>query len=336
MITTMNILVTVPVGDVREIFLPAENRRLLESMGQVTWNPHGRQYTAEEIAPPLKKADAVVTGWGNIRITGELIGEERPGIVAHTGGTVAPFVDEELFRKGFRVVCANEVFAKSVAEGTLCYMLAGQRRLAFWDRTVRRGEWRDNRMLNAGLAGKRVGLSGFGAITRYLCEYIKPFDVELLICSAHMDEEALRKINAKKASLDEIFSTCDVISLHNSLTERTRHLVDARLLGMIRKDALLINTSRGAVVDEEALCRELATGRFQAVLDVFEQEPLAADSPLRSFENVTVIPHMAGPTADLYQLAGRTVIEEIGRVKAGEALLHEIKAEDASHMTAKG
>lgn len=329
----MKILVAMPQGENRDLFLPPENIRRLQKLGEVTVNPMERHYTKEELAELICEMDVVVTGWGCEAIGKEVLGNKHPGMVAHTGGTVAPYTDEETFRKGIRVVSANKLYAKSVAEGTLAYMLAGMRRIPYWTRKMYRGGWQEPGYRNYGLFGKRIGLTGYGEITRNLIPLLHAFETEILLYSGHMTEEECAKIGVKKASLEEIFSTCDIVSVHNASTKANRNLINDRLLRMLKKEALFINTSRGAVVDEQALAEAVKEGRFTAVLDVYQSEPLAEESPLRGLDNVYLMPHMGGPTTDLYEKCAKAVIEDIRRWRDGEALLHEIKTDTVKHMT---
>lgn len=330
----MKILVAMPQGEIRDLFLPPANIERLQELGEVKVNPMCRHYTREELSELLREVDAVVTGWGCEAIGKEVLGDGRyPGIVAHTGGTVAPYTDEETFYKGIHVVSANNLYAKSVAEGTLAYMLAGMRRIPYWTRKMYSGGWQEPGYRNYGLFGKRVGLTGYGEITRNLIPLLHVFETEILLYSGHMTEEECEKIGVKKASLEEIFSTCDIVSVHNSSTKANRNLVDDRLLKMLKKDALFINTSRGAVIDEQALARRLKEGDFTAVLDVYQREPLAEESPLRGLDNVYLMPHMGGPTTDLYAKCAAAVIEDIRRFRDGEPLLHEIRPDTVKHMT---
>lgn len=331
----MNILVAMPTGEIRDRFLPGSNVRRLDELGNVTWNPYSRHYTNDELIELLPQMDAVVTGWGCAAIGADVLKDDKnyPKILAHTGGTVAPFVDEVTFQKKIHVVCANEIYAKSVAEGVLAYMLAGLRRIPYWTRSMYAGGWQEPGYVNYGLFGKRVGLTGYGAITRYLIPLLHAFETEILLYSGHMSEEDCRNLGVQKASLDEIFSTCDVVSVHNALTNKTRGLIDDRLFSMIRENALFVNTSRGAVVDEAALANHLKAGRFTAVLDVYQIEPLPDDSPLRGLDNAFLMPHMGGPTIDLYKVSGAAVIEEIRRLRDGERLQHEVIPSSVGHMT---
>lgn len=333
---SMKILVTLPDGAVRNLFLPPSNQLLLENLGDVLWNPGTEQFSQDELRHLLAKVDVVITGWGSPCIGEHVLSTPHPKMLAHTGGTIAPYVDRTTYEKGIVVVSANAVYAKSVAEGSLAYMLAGLRRLAYWDRNLRAGGWRTDRFTNAGLFEKKIGLIGFGTVTKYLIPLLKPFTPDIYVYSDHLSEEEAGRNGVKKSSLDEIFSGCDIISLHNALTPKTKHLINDSLLSRIPEGALLINTARGGIIDEVALIKQLETNRFQAVLDVFSQEPLALDSPLRRLENVTIIPHMAGPTTDMYALSGRAVIEDIQRWKEGKPLQNALSVDALSHMTAKG
>lgn len=333
----MKILVLMPENAVRQQFLTPANTLLLEEVGDVVWNQTGRQYTTQELQTLLPEMDALITGWGCPRIGIDVLGKGKyPGILAHTGGTIAPYVDAGTYQAGIHVVSANELYAKSVAEGTLAYMLSALRRIPYWDHMVKSGSWRGAEFENYGLFGKRVGLTGFGATVRHLLPLLKVFDTEILVCSGHLSSEECQVYGVKPAGLEEIFSTCDVISLHNALTDTTRHMINGNLLGMIQDGAVLINTARGAVIDQQALISALSERRFTALLDVFETEPLELDSPLRSMDNVILVPHMAGPTSDLYERVGRTMIEEIKNFKENKTLRYEIPASAMNFMTAKG
>lgn len=333
----MKIVVLMPDNAIRKQFLPCKvAEELLEKIGEVVWNPSSENYSEYELKKLLQDADAVITGWGCPRITEEMLEGSHLRLIAHTGGTVAPYLVPGIFQKGVRVTCCNELYAQSVAEGTLAYILAGLRQIPYWDRIVKNGGWRTDEFQNGGLFGKKVGLTGYGAITKWLIPMLQLFETEILLSSSHMSEEECMQLGVKKAELHQIFSECDIISLHNGLTERTWHMIDRELLAQIKPGALLVNTARGGIIDEEALIEELQDGQFYAVLDVFESEPLAADSPLRTLPNVILIPHMGGPTSDRYAICGQTVAEEIQRLRDNQPLRYEVSPAMVGFMTAKG
>lgn len=333
----MKIWVIMPDSVIRRQFLPSPVASLLEARGEVEWNPSSSHITADELRQKLPSTDVVITGWGCPRIGGDVLtGEKAPALLLHTGGTVAPYVDDITYQKGVQVVSANEVYAKSVAEGVLAYMLAGLRNIPYWHSQTVSGQWHPDDFINSGLFGKRVGLTGFGAITRHLLPLLQVFQTEILLASGHMSEEDCRALGVKKSTVDEIFESCDIVSLHNALTPKTEDMADARRLRLLKDHSLFVNTARGGLVDEAALTAELATGRFFAVLDVYRQEPLPADSPLCGLSNVILMPHMAGPTIDRYPAAGMLLVEELRRFQNGEPLQHAVSASKASQMTAGG
>ena len=329
----MNILVALP-ENLRETFIPDEVARRIEQIGNVTWNTKGANYTEEELREKIRGMDVCMTGWGIPRFTARVLeNADRLKLVAHTAGTVANLVSDELYAKGIRVVSANKVFAESVAESVIGYLLAALRDIPYYVNRMKSGGWRSEDFFNRGLLGQTVGLVGFGEIPRYLVPMLKPFHVKIKAFDKFVDARKMAEYSVEKADLEDIFSTCPILSIHLPATEETYHMIDRRLLKMIQKDAVLVNTSRGRVIDEKALIEELKQNRFKAVLDVYEKEPLPDDSPLRKMENTLLIPHMGGPTADRRKYATLAVVDDINNFLSNRPLVHEITAERASRMT---
>ena len=331
----MKIHVLIPIGEVRNFVLPPENAEYLNGIGEVEWNPHTRQYTKEELCEICKTAEIIISGWGSPSLWGEnLPAETSVKLLVHTAGSVAWLADARTYARGITVCSANEIFAKSVAEGTLAYILAALRNIPLYDREMRAGKYRWSRdYINNALYNKKVGITGYGAVARYLLPLLKPFDVDVYINSGHLSEEDCKKLGARKATIEEVFSECDIISIHNSLTDKTRNMVGKRLLSMIKDGATFINTARGAIVNQVELTEELAKNRFTALLDVFDPEPPEEGSALRTFDNVILMPHMAGPTIDFLAVIGRAMSDEARRFINGEPLLYEIKEESAGMMS---
>ena len=139
----------------------------------------------------------------------------------------------------------------------------------------------------------------------------------------------------EKAELEELFATCDIISIHSGMTPENHHLVTRELLQSMKPGALLINTARGAVIDEPALCEVLAARPdLSAALDVYETEPLPASHPLEKLPNVLLMPHMGGPTVDRRLAVTRSVTQDIRRFLAGQPMSCEISRSYAAKMSA--
>jgi phosphoglycerate dehydrogenase-like enzyme len=146
-------------------------------------------------------------------------------------------------------------------------------------------------------------------------------------------DEIFSEYGVKKASLLDIAKNNKVVSLHAAKTEGSRHLIDREFLKNMQDGALFINTARGSVVDEEALADEAISGRIRAVLDVYEVEPLPLDSRLRNLPNVTLVPHMGGPTIDMREYVAECVIDDIERYLKGDNLKYEVERSYALRMT---
>ncbi len=331
----MNILVTMPIGNDRDTFFTPLSTKYLEELGNVTYNPYERNYTREELKEALRGIDIVFCGWGSTLYDEEILASaDSLKILAYTAGSLSGVVDDAIYRKNITVLGANCVFAESVAEGCLCYTMVGLRRIEKHAKLVREGQWRPAPFYNEGIINRTVGLVGFGMIAQKFVEFMKPFDVEVLVNSGHLTEEEALKYGVKKATLNEVFEKSDVVSIHQSLTDRTYHMVGKEQFAKMKTGSLLINTARGKVLDEEALIEELQTGRIHAVLDVYEREPLPADSPLRSLENVTPLPHMGGPTIDRRQYCVIKLCQDIVKYNQGNTDIETfIPLEHVKNMT---
>ncbi|HXI31283.1 MAG TPA: D-glycerate dehydrogenase, partial [Vicinamibacterales bacterium] len=199
--------------------------------------------------------------------------------------------------RGIVVTNTPDVLTESVADFTWALILAITRRLAEGERLVRRGEWKGwalDLLLGTELRGKQLGLIGIGRIARAVAARAPAFGMKVAYTSRR--DVAFR--DAESMSLDRLLLTSDIVSLHLPLTDETRHLIDKRALTRMKRSAYLINTSRGPVVDEEALAWALQQHLLAgAALDVYEHEP-AVHADLLKLENVLLVPHLASATTE--------------------------------------
>lgn len=182
-----------------------------------------------------------------------------------------------------------------VAEHAIALLFACARRLATLDRLMRQGQWAKEAAAPIGrLAGKTLGLVAFGRIARAVARKLGGFGLDILAWSESASPEEARAYGVELVSLEVLLRRSDYVSIHSAVTTQRRHLIGAAQLSLLKPGAILINTSRGALVDEAALAAALAAGPLGfAGLDVFEQEPLAPDSPLLAYDNVLITPHIA-------------------------------------------
>lgn len=315
----------------RTFLIPSLENRLRRS-AEVIWQPPG-QTPSESARRQARDARILVTGWGQRPLTDEVLaGYPKLELIAHVAGSVAGFVGPAVYDRNIRVVSGNDTFALSVAEGVLAYILAMQRDIPRYNRVVHEGGWRPD-FENRGLFGKRLSLVGFGTIPRLLLPMLEPFGLEIVAYDPYVDATEMEALGVTPATLEDCFRDQDIVSLHLPLLPDTRGMITRAHLDLMPAGSLLVNTSRGAVIDEAALTDCLEEGKIRAALDVFAVEPLPADSRLRSLPNVLLMPHMGGPTLDMRPRAARDAIEDIERFLAGEALHHEINAAKAAKMT---
>ena len=218
-------------------------------------------------------------------------------------------------RFGVPVATFGDAMASVVAEHTLLLILALYRRLFDLDRAVRSGAWRTSEPVLRELRGKRVGLIGFGYIGQALASRLRAFEAEVVYYARH----PLSSSDVVLVPLDELLRTSDVVSLHVPLAPSTRGLVGAAQLTKMKPDAVLINTSRGGVVDQDALFSALSSGALAgAGLDVLDREPPPPSEPLLQLPNVVFSPHTAGQAEEVWPRIVRTCFENIQRVARGE------------------
>jgi len=323
--------VEMPAGELRESFIPKHIREYAEKYFDVTYNEAETHPEKAELNKILKDYDAVITGWGTKTLDEEVLsGNDRLKLMLHTGGTVGNYVDDYTYEHGVKVLSGNIMYAESVAEGTVAYMMVGLRRIPTYVQMVREGSWPSQTAVSEGLLDRTVGIISLGTISRKVIEMLQCFRVKIKIHSNYKPEdEFMEKNNCEMASLDEIFETCDIISVHSALNDKTRGMIKKEHFQKIKDGALFINTARGGVIDEEALIEELKKNRFNALLDVYYQEPLAEDSPLRTLPNVIPMPHMAGPTVDRREWITKALIDEAVKFFNGETesdfeITHEV------------
>ncbi len=216
------------------------------------------------------------------------------------------------------IVCNTPgVNRHAVTEWTFALLLSCSRKLKENQAEVRKGGWTRHEGID--LAGKTLGLVGLGTIGKEVAQRACAFEMRILACDVIRDKQFAEAHNVTFVSLEELLRESDFVSLHTFLSDKTRHLINDERLSLMKPTAFLINTARGPIVDTEALCRALTEKRIAgAALDVFEGEPLRADSPLRALENIYLSPHVAGATADARSLSGATAAENLISALKGE------------------
>ncbi len=241
---------------------------------------------------------------------------------------------EELWTRGITVSSAVTGNALPVAEYTLAMIL-----LAGKDTFTHRERFRATHTYpspaetaHTGNVGRRVGVIGASRVGRRLLELLRPFDFSVLLHDPYVSTAEAAALGAEPLPLDDLLRHSDIVSLHAPDIPETYRMLDAGRLALIRDGGILINTSRGALVDPDALTDELVSGRLHAILDVTEPEPLPAGSPLYRLPNVFLTPHIAGSLGNELERLGRIVAEELERLGAGLTPTHEVRQSDLARV----
>lgn len=335
----MKLYITIPKGELRDSFLDSSAMKTLSESFEVFSNESDRNHTEDELAVAARDYDVIVTGWGtaNLKKAGLTDKDTRLKLLVHTGGSVGDLIDASAYDNGIRVISGNSIYARSTAEGAFAYILTGLRQIPHEVSAMKEPSYWDSPRRSEGLFGRDIGIIGVGAVARSLMEFLKPFGARIRVYDTYeIDGDYLASVNAEQTSLENVLSDSTVVTVHAALNEKTRGMIGKRELSLMRDNTLLVNTSRGPIIDESALISELSTGRIRAVLDVFDREPLESDSPLRKMDNVYLIPHKAGPTFDLRGYIGRCLAEDAQRFLNGEPLKYEISRQSAERMTRHG
>jgi phosphoglycerate dehydrogenase-like enzyme len=243
-----------------------------------------------------------------------------------------------MWDRGIKVISGFDYFAESTAEGAIAYMLSALRRIPFYSERLKKdGVWTSPEDYTDGLIRKTVGIIGYGGVGKHLARMLSAFNVNLKIYDIAVIPDAdKQKYSIEQLEIDELFSTCDIISINLPYNTSTHHLIDERLINLMKPGALIVNTARGAVIDQEALTKRLQTGDIRAALDVFEKEPIDACDPLLSLDNALLTPHQAGVTTNLRApLTAQLLRESADFIDKGLPLKNEITKTYALGMSKK-
>ncbi|RUM08894.1 hydroxyacid dehydrogenase [Rhizobium chutanense] len=301
----------------------------LNALGDVRW-PAGATIDAGDVEHLLQGAVACLTGWGTPPFN-DAARQRHPhlALVAHSAGSIRTLVPARLFDEGLRVSHAASKIAASVAEFVVAEAMLAMRGIHRLHHRLRKGgEWLDVRAAvpQRLLGARTVGIVGAGYVGRAVMRLLVPFGCRVLVVDPFLDDGDAAALGVFKAGLDDMLAQADVVSLHAPVLPETRHMIGARELALLRPGALFINTARAELVDEAALLAEIRSGRIEAALDVFDDEPLPFDSPFRdpALAHVTISPHAAGHTEEAHFSQGRAMVDEIGRLLRREPLHHEV------------
>lgn len=284
----------------------------------------------------LAEADLLVTGWGCPPLEAAVLdAAPRLRAIVHTAGTVRGHVTEACWERGIEVSSAAAANALPVAEYTVAMILLEGKRVLQRAQAYRTARRRDDPLevpFEVGNYGRTVGILSASMVGRRVIELLRPYDLHLLLHDPYVDAAQAAALGARPVDLAELFAQSDVVSVHTPLLPATRGLVSRELLTAMRPGAVLVNTARGAVIDQPALVDVLRQGGIRAVLDVTDPDPLPPDDPLWTCHNALITPHLAGSQGNEWRRLADLAIGEIGRWTAGDGFAHPVRRERLAYL----
>jgi len=294
---------------------PILNKILKENGLNLTYEP---EITPEQIKEKIGEFNIVIVRSRTI-LTKEMIDKaDNCKIIARVGVGLDNIDLDAAKAKNIRVINAVEGAMNAVAEQVLGLMISLARQIPLADREIRNGNWLKKELIGTELRGKYLGIVGLGNIGKKLGRLAKALNMNIIGYDViPIDEEFSKEVGLMKTDLDTLLQSSDYVSLHVPLLDSTYHLINAKKLSTMKKTANIINTSRGGVIDEEALYDALKNGNLGgAALDVFEKEP-ATGNKLTTLPNVILTPHIGAQTKEAQSLAANVIAEKIIQILRG-------------------
>ena len=289
---------------------------ILEKNGlKITYEP---EITPEQISEKIENFDVVIVR-SRTKLTKDLIEKaSKCKIIARVGVGLDNIDQNAAKEKDIRVINAVEGAMNAVAELVIGLMLSLAREIPRADREVRNGNWIKKELMGTELRGKYLGIVGLGNIGKRLGRLARALNMNIIgFDVVPIDDEFSKEVGLMKTDIDTLLASSDYVSLHVPLLDSTKHMIDSTKMASMKNTARIINTSRGGVIDEEALYEALKNGQLGgAALDVFEVEP-ATTNKLTALPNFISTPHMGAQTKEAQSLAANVIAEKIIQILRG-------------------
>ncbi|MCM2369601.1 hydroxyacid dehydrogenase [Aporhodopirellula aestuarii] len=305
-------LVLLTEQEKKEFLPPDLESRLRELFPDLIWIEAPVQEDEWHRVLREQKPEIVLCAWETPTLPIEAT--EHLKYVCFLCGSIRKLVPRELIERGLSVTNWGSSISNTVAECSLLLILAALRRVGNWSVAMRtKGEWKTSRHPDTlSLFGRRVGLHGLGAISCELVKLLEPFRVQISAFSPSVPDQIYNDLNIRRCeTLEDLFATSDVLVELAPGKPDNYHIVGDDLLKLLPEQAVFVNLGRGMVVDEDALVRASRERGLHIALDVYETEPLPVDSPLRSLDNITLLPHLGGPTPDRRRDCGELALQNL-------------------------
>jgi D-3-phosphoglycerate dehydrogenase / 2-oxoglutarate reductase len=303
---------------------PDSSIAVLDERFEIRQGRPGPRFDEAELIEFIRDADAVAV-YSRDHFTRTVLGAApKLRVIAKGGSRPSSNVDiDAAEERGVRVIWTPGANAVSVAEMAIMLILVMLRRFCTLTRRLEEGGWRDFDLLGNELAGRTLGLVGFGAVGRQVAKRYAAFGGSTVAFDPRMEVDVAERLDVRPCGFDELLSISDIVSLHCEMNAATAGLMGRAAFAAMKPDALLVNTARGGLVDEQALLEALDLGLLRgAALDVFAVEPPQPDHPLLSHPRILATPHVAAFTHESIYRESAWALEDAGRLLAGREPIH--------------
>lgn len=300
----------------------------LFNSGQVIINEDTLSPSKERAKELVKSSNIIITSWGCPNLDLDIL-DSAPNLelVMHGAGSVKGIVSRELWERGIRVVSSALVLGKGVAETTLGLTIVSLKNIWKLSENIKKGGWGEGKNKIKEIYDVKIGVIGAGFVGRHYIKLMQNFEVEIILYDPYILKEDACQMGVKKVELEELLKISDVVSVHAPSIPETHKIINKEKLKLMKEGAILINTSRGALIDEDDLVEELKGGRIFACLDVTDPEPPTKDHLFRKLPNVIMTPHIAGLANTGLKRIGSFLIDELKRYQKNEKLEGEVREE---------
>ena len=298
------------------VYLEEEHIKKLKSLGDLEIFKEPPR-TVDELKERIQKADIAIVGWSEL--TKEVIDSAKRLKMISIWATTCHYVNLEAAKeRGIVVTHVPGYATEAVAEHVFALLLAAIRKLRLADEHVRRGDFDWRPFGGKELAGKTLGIIGTGSIGCRVAEIAKAFKMQILAFDKYPNLKRAEEIGMKYVDIYTLLKESDVVTLHITLTAETESMIGKKEIGAMKKGAVIINTSQGKVIDEEALIDSLKSGKLSyAGLDVFEEEPPSKDNPLFKLDNTVLSPHIGFHTVEAAKRCTDICIDNVAKFIEG-------------------